>query len=88
MNTESFKESALKEGYEVGEPSELKAGREVPEHTHPFDAKLMVLEGEITIGIDGVKTTYTPSDIFAVSSETAHTESVGPNGVKLLVGRR
>jgi hypothetical protein len=36
------------------------------EHTHPFDAKLLVTGGAFTLARDGQATTYGPGDVFSV----------------------
>jgi len=88
MNTEAFQEAAEKEGYTLDDPNSLSPNKHNTEHTHPFDAMVMVLEGEITIGCGGESTTYGPGDSCSMAAETPHTETVGANGVTLLVARR
>ncbi len=88
MNTDMFYEIAEKEGYKVDKPNSLSPNKHNPKHTHPFDAIVMVLEGTITIGCLGESTTYGPGDTCSMISETPHTETVGADGVTLLVGRR
>jgi len=88
MNTQSFCDLAEKEGFSVGEEISRPAGSENADHAHHFDARLLVLAGDITIGIDGTATTYQTGEVFEVAAGTMHTEKVGANGVTLLVGRR
>ena len=88
MKTETFCETAEKEGYKIEEPKSLSPNTQNAEHSHPFDATVMVIEGEITIGREGNSTTYGPGDSCTMAAETPHTEQVGPEGVTLLVGRR
>lgn len=88
MNTDMFYERAEKEGYKVDKPNSLSPNKHNPKYTHPFDAMVMVLEGTITIGYSGESTTYGPGDTCSMVSETPHTETVGADGVTLLVGRR
>ena len=88
MNIETFRATAEKEGYVFEEPKKLEAGLENAEHAHHFDAAVMVLDGEITIGVGGENTTYQPGDVCHMASGTEHTELAGPDGVTLLVGKR
>ena len=88
MDTDSFRRTAEGEGFTVGEPLTRAANESNAEHAHHFDARLLVLDGAITIGIDGRETTYAPGATFEVAAGTMHTEAVGAEGVTLLVGRR
>ncbi len=58
------------------------------EHTHEFDARVMVTEGEIAISMGGEKRVYHPGEWCEVAAGTPHAEEIGPAGVKLLVARR
>ena len=88
MNTDAFQKAAEAEGYKIDEPNSLSPNKHNAEHTHPFDAMVIVLEGEITIGCAGADTTYGPGDSCTMAAETPHTETVGSEGVTLLVARR
>jgi quercetin dioxygenase-like cupin family protein len=88
MNTDNFKETAERDGFEMDRPFDLSPNKKNAEHTHPFDARVMVVAGEITITSAGNSKTYGPGGICDMAAETPHTESVGPEGVTLLVGRR
>ena len=67
---------------------ERKANASVDTHTHPFDAKALVLEGELSIGWEGREQLYRAGDIFHLAAHTPHTERYGPEGVKYVVGRK
>jgi quercetin dioxygenase-like cupin family protein len=60
----------------------------VSEHAHPFDVRALVLNGEITLTVEGENHAYREGDIFVVPAGHRHAESVGPAGVDYLVGRR
>ena len=87
MDRTTFEEEATRDGFEVQE-STLAAGTNVSEHTHPFDARLYVLSGNISISCDGDATTYGPGDTCQVDADTPHTEVVESGEVAFLVGRR
>ncbi len=57
-------------------------------HTHPFEAKALILEGEIKIVVASHEQTYRAGDVFHLAENTAHAEYYGPNGVTYLVGRK
>jgi len=48
----------------------------------------MVLAGQFELGRDGVHRAYGPGEWFDVPRGTPHQEGAGPDGAKLLVGRR
>ena len=76
MDKIEFKEQMEKDGFKVSEKS-MAAGTVNQDHTHPFDARLFVVAGHITIGQDGKETTFGPGDICSVDANTKHSERVG-----------
>ncbi len=87
MNIDAFKADLIREGYQP-KFSSLPPGQVAPDHTHDFDARVMVLGGEITITRDGKPETFRVGDSCSVPSGTMHAEHVGPEGVAYLSGRR
>jgi quercetin dioxygenase-like cupin family protein len=59
-----------------------------PDHTHEFDARIMVLAGEITITRDGQARMYHPGDYWLTPAQIVHAELAGPEGVAIIIGRR
>lgn len=57
-------------------------------HTHPFEAKALILEGEIHIQVGDSELFYQTGDVFHLNAEVPHAERYGPAGVKYLVGRK
>jgi quercetin dioxygenase-like cupin family protein len=47
-------------------------GQELTEHTSPFDALVMVLEGSLALTIDGREITATPGTIVRMPSSVPH----------------
>ena len=66
----------------------MEANAVNPEHAHEFDARLLVLEGEITIACEDEERTYRTGDTFAMAAGRRHAEHSGPEGVRYLAGRR
>ena len=48
------------------------AGQELTEHTSPFDALVIVLEGSLALTIDGKELTATPGTIVRMPSGVPH----------------
>jgi quercetin dioxygenase-like cupin family protein len=88
MDRESFAAGLKADGYAGPLDRRMEAGQPAPEHTHPFDARLLVLEGEFILGLGGETRRYGPGEMFEVPANVPHTESFGPAGATYLVGRR
>jgi quercetin dioxygenase-like cupin family protein len=63
-------------------------GYQMHEHVHAFDAYALILQGDITLTVNSVATTYQVGETFKLAANTMHEESAIPNGVNYLVGRR
>lgn len=61
---------------------------ELGTHTHPFEARALILEGEITIVSAMGEQRCGPGDSFYLAADEPHTESYGPQGVRYLAGRK
>ena len=61
---------------------------ELGTHTHPFEAKALILAGEIHIRAGGAERVYRRGDTFHLAANAPHTERYGPQGVQYLVARR
>jgi quercetin dioxygenase-like cupin family protein len=57
-------------------------------HTHPFEAKALILSGDVTIRIGDDAHTYRTGDIFHLATNIEHSEQYGSEGVSYLVGRK
>jgi quercetin dioxygenase-like cupin family protein len=88
MDRTSFEAKLQREGYPEIRVQSYQPNHHNAEHSHPFDAHALILEGAITITVDGKPTTYRAGDQFMVKAGTRHTEDMGPQGVSYVVGRR
>jgi quercetin dioxygenase-like cupin family protein len=87
MNQSDFEADLLRQGYEVSYGG-MKAGEANPDHSHDWDARVMVIGGEITLTRDGKAETFRVGDSCAVAAGKVHAERVGPHGVAYIAGRR
>lgn len=87
MNQAEFQADLQRDGYRVVNSSQTP-NKVTPNHCHDFDAKVLVLGGEITVTCDNTPVTYRAGQCFAVPCGRMHAEHVGPEGVALLSGRR
>ncbi|MFO1081994.1 MAG: cupin domain-containing protein [Reyranellaceae bacterium] len=87
MNTAEFEATLRQEGYRVVHTA-VRPNLVAANHCHDFDAKALVLGGEITITCDNAPVTFRAGQCFEVPMGRMHAEQVGPTGVALLSGRR
>ena len=88
MDQATFAAGLAADGYEGPLPRRMEAGQVAPEHTHPFDARLLVLEGAFLLTQGGATRSYGPGEVFEVPAGVPHAEAFGPAGASYLVGRR
>jgi quercetin dioxygenase-like cupin family protein len=87
MDQSIFEGELKREGYEVRYGG-MAAGMINPEHAHDFDARVMVIGGEITITRAGKAETFRTGDSCVVAAGERHAEAAGPQGVAYMAGRR
>ena len=88
MNTQEFEAQLKAENFDAGVTISKPVGYSMDEHAHPFEAWALIVEGDITLLVDGASTTYAAGDIFRLPVGTPHLESAVPNCVTYLVGRK
>ena len=89
MDRQTFETRLREQGYAEVTLVERPAHVALDEHTHPFEAHALILEGEIEISCVGRPAeTYRAGDVFHLASGVPHTERYGPAGVRYVVGRR
>jgi quercetin dioxygenase-like cupin family protein len=88
MDQAAFEAALRRDGYTDTVDRRMEANRLNPDHSHEFDARVLMIEGEMTITQGGVATTYRPGDVCALTAGTVHSEHSGPAGARYLAGRR
>ena len=88
MDRTTFETELSEQGYAEVMDRRMEANSLNPEHAHEFEARLLVLEGAMTITAEGQRRTYRAGDTFAMTAGCRHTEQCGPDGVRYLAGRR
>ena len=87
MEEQQFRTGLAADEYECKEFG-VEANTYNPDHTHPWNARLFIQEGELTLATPDGEHTYGPGDSCALEAETVHSERVGPNGVRGLLGTK
>lgn len=83
-----FRAGLARDGFDGPSEVTIEPDRINPEHCHPFDVRVLVLAGAITITIGGESTRYGEGEVFAVPRDCPHAERLGSAGLRGLVGRR
>ena len=62
--------------------------RRYSDHTHPMETAHIILEGEMTLTMDGQSTTYRAGERCDVPAGTIHAARMGPAGCRYLIGEK
>lgn len=57
-------------------------------HTHHKETAHIILDGEMTLTMNGETKTYYPGDRCDVPADTVHSALIGPHGCKYLIGEK
>ena len=87
MTRAEFEADLRGEGYEVNEGG-IQPNVHRDAHAHGFDARLLVLEGSVTLVFGEDRVTYGPGNSCSVPAGTMHEEHTGAEGVRYIAGRR
>lgn len=88
MERAAWEAGLARDGFAGPLDRRMEAGQVVPEHSHPFDARLLILEGEFVLTCQGEIRRYGPGKCFELAADIPHAEAFGPEGATYLVGRR
>ena len=88
MDRAEFEAGLRRDGYAEIVERRMEPNTDNPEHAHEFDARLMVIEGEMAIARNGAVETYRAGETFSVESGCRHAERGGSEGAVYLAGRR
>jgi len=88
MNEIDFEAKLRSDGYTEIETQDLQPRPAKGQHGHPFSIRGLVLAGTFIVTQDNQRTIYKPGEVFAVDHEHPHDESIGPEGARVLVGRK
>lgn len=85
---DQFRERALAQGFDEVLERVWAPGTVLEEHTHPFDANAVVVQGEMWL-IEGAQARCLHAgDTFELARGTPHAERYGPEGATYWVARR
>lgn len=85
---DAFDAQARADGFEEILDRDWGAGEVLPEHTHPFDARALVIRGDMWLEHGGASRHLQPGDGFELAALTPHAERYGSQGATYRVARR
>ena len=86
MTPEQFELQMREQGFEIATVERAAGSMDL--HTHPFEARALILEGEITIVSEGKTQFCRAGEIFQLDAHIPHTETYGPSGVRYIAARK
>jgi quercetin dioxygenase-like cupin family protein len=86
LSREAFESDLRREGFDVVNGGQQPDFAE-DMHAHDFDARIMVLAGEITVTRDGKADVFHAGDHCEIPAGCQHTTKVGREGVAYIVGK-
>lgn len=88
MQRNEFEAAIRAEGFNEIMERNGEANAVATPHTHPFDVRILVLEGQMTVTTGTTPHVCNPGETFAMASNCEHFESHGPAGSRYILGRR
>ena len=88
MDQHEFEAKLTADGYQEIELQELPPRPGKGRHRHLFAIRGLVLSGTFLVTQLGDPIVYGPGQVFAVADGELHDESIGPDGARVLVGRK
>jgi hypothetical protein len=85
---QAFEGQALALGYDEVVDRVWAPHTVVEEHTHPFAAKAVIVEGEMWLMVNGQTQHLQVGDGFELEALVPHSERYGPQGARYWVARK
>lgn len=83
-----FEASARADGYDEFLERQWQPNMVLDMHSHPFDARAVVTQGEMWLTQQGTTRHLNPGDTFTLARDEPHAERYGPHGAIYWVARR
>jgi quercetin dioxygenase-like cupin family protein len=86
MDTTEVETHWKRAGYLDVETKQGTLNVSTPPHAHAFDARGLMLAGEITLTVQGQSRTFHAGETFEMAAGCVHSEQYGPEGATYLLG--
>ena len=88
MDAQAFETQLNADGYTEIETKDYQAKPENNTHAHDCSVRGLVLEGAFIVRLNGTQMTFGPGDVFDVAEGIEHTEQIGADGARILIGKK
>jgi quercetin dioxygenase-like cupin family protein len=88
MDEREFQAQLKADGFQEVETQDLAPRPFKGRHRHLFAIRGLVLSGTFFVTQTGEPVAYGPGQIFSVDDGELHDESIGPDGARVMVGRK
>ena len=88
MNQAAFEAELKSKGFVEIESKALDPRPVNHGHTHDYDIRGLVIDGVFIVNQGEKPVTYRAGEIFNVPAGRSHTEEIGAEGARILVGRK
>ena len=85
---DDFESGLLRDGYLDIRHRSLERGVDTTPHTHAFDTRLMLLQGEMSVVFDDSTTVARAGDVIEIVRDASHCERYGPGPIVFVAGLR
>ncbi len=76
------------EGYDKVYIWDAEPNEEDAPHSHPYDVKLVVLEGELNVTLANQSLRLKPGDQQTIAANLSHTALAGQQGCRYIIGQK
>ncbi|MBE2261951.1 MAG: cupin domain-containing protein [Burkholderiaceae bacterium] len=87
-NLKAFEAEAVAQGYDLLLERRWAPGTTLDVHTHPFDARALMVEGEMWLTVGSETRHLRAGDTFELDRHVPHSERYGDQGAVFWVARR
>lgn len=88
MNVSQLEKRLRNEGFRRTYVWEDAPDQRYSDHTHPVETAHIILEGELTLTMDGQSTTYRAGERCDIPAGAVHAARMGPAGCLYLIGEK
>ena len=78
----------IAEGYHDAAAYDEAPGTGQAEHTHPDEAKIVIISGETEISFGSARRTLRPGDVLVIPKDTFHASKAGHEGARYVLGEK
>jgi quercetin dioxygenase-like cupin family protein len=87
-NLAEFTAQAMDDGFDEIIQRDWAANLVIEKHTHPFDARVQVVSGQVTLELASGTQTFETGQGFFIARGTEHAEQYGAHGATFWVARK